>query len=177
MSDQPTSTAAVTVLPTGTWRVDPTSGQVSFKARGMFGLASVNGTFSSYEGDLTVAPESAEGELRIQAATLDTKNARRDSHLRSADFFDVDNHPTVSFTLTNLSTDGGDRVNGTGVLHIRGNRLPLTAPLTITHHGDHLHLETSLSVDRAAAGVGWSKMGMIQGPAHLHVSIVLARQN
>lgn len=177
MADYPSPVTPATALPNGTWRVDPTAGTVSFKARGMFGLAPVTGTFHGYDGELTVTPDSAEGELRIQAATLDTKNSRRDKHLRSADFFDVENHPTVSFTLTEISSDTTDGLTGTGVLQIRESRLPLTAPLTTSHHDDHLHLEASIDVDRVAAGVGWSKMGMIKGPAHLHASIVLVRQH
>jgi polyisoprenoid-binding protein YceI len=177
MADNPAPTTSSTTLPNGTWRVDPTAGAVSFKARGMFGLASVNGNFGSYDGELTITPDTAEGELRIEAATLDTKNSRRDTHLRSAAFFDVENHPTVSFTLTRLTSDTADRLTGTGVLQIRENRLPLTAPLTISHHDDQLQLEASVTVDRAAAGVGWSKLGMIKGPAHLHASIVLVRQD
>lgn len=177
MADHPSPATRTTALPNGTWRVDPTAGTVSFKARGMFGLAAVTGTFHKYDGELTTTADSAEGELRIQATTLDTKNSRRDKHLRSADFFDVENHPTVSFTLTKITSDTTDGLTGTGVLQIRDNRLPLTVPLTISQHDDHLHLEASIDVDRAAAGVGWSKMGMIKGPAQLHVNIALVRQD
>lgn len=177
MADHSSPATPATALPNGTWRVDPTAGTVSFKARGMFGLAPVTGTFHEYDGELTATADSAAGELRIQAASLDTKNSRRDTHLRSADFFDVESQPTVSFTLTKITSDTTDGLTGTGVLQIRDNRLPLTVPLRISQHDDHLHLEASIDVDRAAAGVGWSKMGMIKGPAHLHVSIVLARQD
>lgn len=170
-----TTLTTTTALPTGTWRVDPSSGELSFGARGMFGLVSVRGTFGDYGGELTVGRDGAEGELRIQAGSLDTKNARRDTHLRSADFFDVENHPTVRFILSSIG-DGADGVTATGVLQIRENRLPITVPLSITHHEDHLHLATSITVDRAAAGVGWSKMGMIKGPAHLSADVALVRQ-
>lgn len=177
MAEHPAPTADLTVLPTGTWRVDPNAGEVRFTSRGMWGLATVNGTFSGYDGELTVTPGGAEGELRIDAASLDTKNARRDNHLRSADFFDVEAHPTLSFTLANVSSAGTDRITGSGALRIRDNRLAITFPLTVSRHDDHLHLETSISVDRAAAGVGWSKLGMIRGDADLTVSLVLVRQD
>ncbi|MGI8712747.1 MAG: hypothetical protein ACR2NR_06090, partial [Solirubrobacteraceae bacterium] len=78
---------------------------------------------------------------------------------------------------TKVTSDTADGLTGTGVLQIRDNRLPLTVPLTISQHDDHLHLEASIDVDRAAAGVGWSKMGMIKGPAQLHVNIALVRQD
>lgn len=137
----------------------------------------MKGKFGSYDGDLTIDDQGARGELRIQADTLDTGNAKRDTHLRSADFFEVDAHPTVTFTLTGVtpSADGG--LTATGILKIRENTLEVSAPLTVSAHEDHLHLDTDISVDRAAAGVGWSKMGMIQGKAHLHAKLTLVRQS
>jgi polyisoprenoid-binding protein YceI len=172
----PTETTAPSALPIGTWRVDPTAGELAFRARGMFGLATVKGTFSDYEGELTVDPDGARGELRISATTLNTGNARRDAHLRSADFFDVEHHPTVTFTLTSVHVDTSDRLLGTGDLKIAENSLEITSPITATTDADHLHLDTEISVDRAAAGVGWSKLGMIQGQAHLRARVVLVRQ-
>ncbi|HWF55502.1 MAG TPA: YceI family protein [Solirubrobacteraceae bacterium] len=167
---------AVDTLPEGTWRVDPTASTLTFSARGTFGLIPVKGTFQAYEGELDIHGADVHGELRIQAETLSTKNKKRDTHLRSADFFHVAEHPTVTFSLLELtpSADGGLQLNG--ALKIRENQLALQAPVTATRLGDdRLQLETNVSVDRAAAGVGWSKMGMIQGKAHLGASIVLVR--
>jgi polyisoprenoid-binding protein YceI len=173
MTTHHSQTPAPAALPTGTWRVDPAAGELAFRARGMFGLVPVKGSFGAYDGELTVDPDGAHGELRITATTLDTGNAKRDAHLRSADFFDVEHHPTVTFTLTSVHVDADDRLLATGDLRIAENSTEITTPITATSHEDHLHLETEISVDRAAAGVGWSKMGMIQGQAHLRARIVL----
>jgi polyisoprenoid-binding protein YceI len=142
----------------------------------MFGLAPVKGTFGTVDGELTVDTSGARGELRITAATLDTRNSKRDKHLRSADFFHAEQHPTIVFTLTDITHGPGDDLLATGVLRIRDNTLEITTPLAVTAHDDHLHLSTEISVDRTAAGLGWSKLGMIQGQAHLHAEVVLARQ-
>jgi polyisoprenoid-binding protein YceI len=163
-------------VPDGTWRVDTSQSELTFRSRGVFGLVPVRGTFTAYEGELWVAGRGVRGELRIDAASLDTKHEKRDRHLRSADFFHVTEYPTVTFSLLELvpSDDGALRLTGT--LRIRENQLRLETPAQATRLGvDRVRLETRLSVDRAAAGIGWSKMGMIQGKAHLRASIVLVR--
>jgi polyisoprenoid-binding protein YceI len=163
-------------LPSGTWHVDPQASSLTFSARGAFGLVPVHGTFNAYEGELVVDGRDVHGELRIHAATLDTKNDKRDTHLRSADFFHVAEHPTVTFALAELEPSADGKLELSGTLKIRDNELALTAPLHASRlDDDHLRLETNVSVDRAAAGVGWAKMGMIRGKAHLGASIVLVR--
>jgi polyisoprenoid-binding protein YceI len=163
-------------LPTGVWHVDVAKSTLGFKARGMFGLVPANGTFTDYEGTLTVDEAGAQGELRIAAASLDTGNAKRDEHLRGPDFFDVDNAPTIIFHLTSVSSDGPAGLSLDGALMIAENRLDLSAPVTAAQiDADRLSLATRVSVDRSAAGVGWSKLGMIQGKAHLHGTLELVR--
>jgi polyisoprenoid-binding protein YceI len=161
-------------LPEGTWHVDPKSSKLTFSSRGMFGLVAVHGSFGDYEGELEVDGPDVRGELRIQAATLDTKHEKRDAHLRSADFFDVTAHPVVTFSLIELAPSADGLLALSGTLRIRDNELGVHAPVqAIRLAPDRLRLDTRISVDRAAAGVGWSKMGMVQGKAHLGASIVL----
>jgi polyisoprenoid-binding protein YceI len=164
-----------TVIPTGTWTVVPAESKLGFRARGMFGLAPVKGTFGSFDGELTADELDVNGELRIAAASLDTGNAKRDNHLRSEDFFHADAHPTVSFRLLGVSPGRDEGHELTGELRIRQSVLQVSAPVTVVRDGDSLTLTTELAVDRAAAGVGWSKLGMIKGPAHLSATVTLAR--
>jgi polyisoprenoid-binding protein YceI len=163
-------------MPDGTWRVDTSQSELMFRSRGVFGLVPVRGTFTVYEGELRVAGRDVSGELRIDAASLDTKHKKRDHHLRSADFFHVTEYPTVTFSLIELVPSDDGKLRLTGTLRIRENQLRLEIPAQAMRLGaDRLRLETRLSVDRADAGIGWSKMGMIQGKAQLRASIVLAR--
>ena len=163
-------------LPAGTWRVDPKASKLTFSSRGMFGLAPVHGTFRAYEGELEIDGAGTRGELRIQATTLDTKNDKRDKHLRSADFFHVTEHPTVTFSLLELMPSSNGALDLTGTLQIRDNQLRIQAPVHASQPAaDRLRLDTKVSVDRTAAGVGWSKIGMIKGKAHLGASILLVR--
>jgi polyisoprenoid-binding protein YceI len=169
----PPSTAPL--LPAGRWTVDPAASTVGFRARGVFGLVPVTGTFGSAEGELDVDGTDAHGELRIPAASLDTRNAKRDEHLRSGDFFDVEHHPTVVFQLDGVVA-GPDGPTLAGTLRIRDNALALRSPLVVaTPDAETLRLSTAVDVDRAAAGVGWAKFGMIQGKARLSVEVTLRR--
>jgi polyisoprenoid-binding protein YceI len=175
MESTATSIKPAGPLPTGVWTVDPAASALEFKARGMFGLVPVRGTFGEYTGELHADESGAHGELRIAAASLDTGNSKRDSHLRSADFFDVDQSPTVTFSLLNVE-QAGTGLLLRGALKIRDNSLEISAPLAVSALAeDRLAVETTIDVDRAAAGVGWSKLGMIQGAAQLHAKLTLER--
>jgi len=105
----------------GTWNIDPTHTSIGFSVRHAM-VSKVRGTFADFSGALTIdgvdlAASSA--ELTIQAASIDTQNADRDGHLVSADFLDVENFPTLTFTSTAVTVDGPD-VAVTGDLTIRG---------------------------------------------------------
>jgi polyisoprenoid-binding protein YceI len=161
-------------LPEGTWHVDPKASALTFSSRGTWGLVGVRGSFGAYDGELEIDGRDARGELRIQAATLDTNNEKRDEHLRSADFFDVTAYPIVTFSLIELVLSAEGKLELSGTLRIRDNELRVQAPVKASRPAaDRLRLDTKVSVDRKAAGVGWSKMGMVRGKAHLGASIVL----
>jgi polyisoprenoid-binding protein YceI len=171
-----TSTTTPNGLPAGTWHVDPKASELTFRARGTFGLVPVHGTFDAYEGELEIDDRDVRGELRIQADSLDTRNKKRDAHLRSDDFFHADAHPVVTFSVTELVPTADGKLALTGTLRIRDNELLVRSLVDATRlSDDRLRLETNISVDRAEAGVGWSKMGMIQGKAHLGASVVLVQ--
>src|ERR1700743_2803341 len=169
-----TTSGHPTKIPVGVWQVDAAKSELAFSARGMFGLVPVHGKFNAFKGTLTVTDEGAQGELSIEAASLDTGNAKRDEHLRSADFFDVEDNPFVTFDLTGIEELGGDKVAVSGTLKVRDKQLPLRikASSRLTDSG-RLSLSATEDVDRDAAGLGWSKMGMIKGKAHLRVNVAL----
>jgi polyisoprenoid-binding protein YceI len=173
-----TTDAVTGKLPAGTWQVDTESSELGFGARGMFGLVPVHGSFGKFDGTLKVDGAGPRGELRIEAASLDTHNVKRDQHLLSADFFDAEAHPTVTFELTALNPEPDSTWSLSGVLRIRENALAITTPVTVAPDGpNRMTLAAKLSVDRTAAGVGWSKLGMIRGQAHLSAKLALTKQD
>jgi polyisoprenoid-binding protein YceI len=118
-------------LPTeGTWDLDPNHTTVSAAARHMM-VHKVRGAFGAVTGSIHVAnrPEDSRIEATIQTTSLDTHNADRDAHLKSADFLDVDNHPEISFKSTEIKPDGDDW-KVTGDLTIRGVTKPVTLDAT-----------------------------------------------
>ncbi len=101
MSTTATATATPTLIPTGTWTADPAHSKVGFAVKHM-GIATVRGEFTEFEGTLEVGDDlsSARAYGTVKAASVDTNEPQRDEHLRSADFFDAETFPELSFQST-----------------------------------------------------------------------------
>jgi polyisoprenoid-binding protein YceI len=160
----------------GVWRVDPAVGRVGFQAKSMWGLVPVKGRFASYEGALRLDDAGvATGELTVRAASLDTRNKKRDEHLRSSDFFNVEQHPTIRFSAAAVTARPGG-LTITGDLHVGASVTRLQLPVTLTQLGkDRLRVQTSTSVPRETVGLTWNKAGVIRGNALLNVELDLVR--
>ena len=109
------------------WTVDPTRTKVEFEVEHFWGLHTVRGRFRRFDGVYFLGPAGPEIELTIDAGSVDTGNSARDRHLRSADFFDVDEHPQVRFTSTQVDRarerpGTGERRAGRG-RHERSSRV------------------------------------------------------
>jgi polyisoprenoid-binding protein YceI len=114
---------------TGTWDIDAAHSTVGFAAKHAM-VATTRGTFGAYTGGATIDaanPESSTAWVEIDVASVNTGNADRDTHLKSADFFDAENHPKITFKSTSAKLDGENLIT-TGDLTIAGN----TAPVDIT---------------------------------------------
>ncbi|MEP6715120.1 MAG: YceI family protein [Terriglobia bacterium] len=107
---------------TSTWNLDPAHSVAEFKIRHMM-ISNVKGHFTGVSGVLTLDETDAANshiEATIDAATINTGDAQRDTHLRSADFFDVEKFPTLSFKSTSVKRTGDDELEATGDLTIHG---------------------------------------------------------
>jgi len=148
----------------GPWHIDPTAGKLQFRVKTLWGLATVKGSCDTYEGTLTVDERgAASGELVVSVASLDTKNAKRDEHLRSADFFHNELHPTVRFVVDAFNTrPTGEEI--TGDLYVGGKIARLQMPLELSPAGEgHLRLKARGTVSREDVGMVWNRAGMIRG--------------
>jgi polyisoprenoid-binding protein YceI len=106
---------------TGTWVIDPSHTNLGFSARHAM-VAKVRGHFSEYSGSFTIDGDNlanSKAELTIQTASIDTKTADRDAHLKSPDFLDVEQFPTITFVSTSVASKGDDIIV-TGDLTIHG---------------------------------------------------------
>ena len=116
------STATTTQTSTTTWNLDPVHSTAEFKVRHMMitnvkgQFREVSGALSLDEGDIT----KSRIEASIDAGTIDTRNADRDAHLKSADFFDVEHFPKLSFVSTRVTRTGDGELSVEGDLTIRG---------------------------------------------------------
>lgn len=112
-----------------TWTVDPAHSRAQFTVR-HFMISNVRGDFGTLKGTV----ENFDGKdatkatlnVTIDVASLTTRVQRRDDHLRSADFFDVENHPTMTFVSTSITPAGNGKYNLNGDLTIRGTTRPVT---------------------------------------------------
>ncbi len=111
-----------------TWRTDPAHTDIQFSAKHMM-VTTVRGKFTDVEGTLILDeahPQASSGSFTVRAASLTTGNDQRDGHLRSADFFDAETHPEITFVSTAVTPGRGNDYAVTGDLTIRGTTHPIT---------------------------------------------------
>jgi polyisoprenoid-binding protein YceI len=174
MSTQSVDAPSELGLPVGIWNAEPSSGSLGFAVKTMWGLATVKGRFERFHGQLEVQPDGASAELTIEAASFDTGHTKRDSHLSSADFFDVSNHPTLSFAAAAITPRSGQDLTITGDLTVTGHVVRLQLPVRVTR-GDQgrLHLSTTVTIPREQVGMTWNRAGMIRGDIQLTAELDL----
>jgi polyisoprenoid-binding protein YceI len=115
-----TKAAAAEALPAGTWNVDPAHSSIEFQVKHM-GLATVKGQFNDFDGQVVVGEDGqvrAQGTVKV--ASVDTRAAQRDEHLRSPDFFDAETHPELAFRATDVNALDEATYRIAGELTIRG---------------------------------------------------------
>jgi|ERR1700691_5709737 polyisoprenoid-binding protein YceI len=147
----------------GAWVLDPAGSTASFASKTFWGLLTVRGTFGGVTGSGTVADDGTfSGELVIDPTKLDTKNKKRDVHLRSADFFNTEKHPSVLVHIASAKRDG-DAVTGTGTIEAAGQSQPITFAGRVSDSGDAVTLTAETTVDHRALGMTWNQLGMLAG--------------
>jgi polyisoprenoid-binding protein YceI len=143
----------------GTWDIDPVHSDVSFSVRHMM-VSKVRGRFATFSGEIVTGEDVTGSSVTatIDATSIDTNNDQRNGHIRSADFFDVENHPTWNFTSTGVRTDGEDLVID-GNLTIKGVTKPVQLAVEVNGFGPDAYGGTragftaSTSINRSYFGV------------------------
>jgi len=161
----------------GEWVLDPRQSSIGLQNRSMRGLLRVHGIFGEVSGHGTVGPDGAvSGTVTVAAASIDTGNARRDTHLRSADFFDSGRHPDITFTANGIRTSG-QALAVTGLLTVRDRTRPLTFAATASVPGDgEVWLDAEVHVNRADFGLTWNQLGMVSMNNTLAIHAVFTRR-
>jgi len=146
----------------GEWVLDPRRSSIRLTNRSMLGLVRVKGAFGEVSGAGTVhADGTVSGTVTVAAASIDTKNTRRDRHLRSADFFEVASHPDITFTADGVRLSGQEVVV-TGSLTVRDRTRPLSFTAAASVQGDEeIWLDAAVHVNRGDFGLTWNLMGLV----------------
>ena len=179
-SEQPASPALHSQLRdgslAGSWTLDPARSEVVLHTRHTWGLRPLRGVFGRVSGHGTVTEDGAAGGvITVTAESVDTRNPQRDKHLRSADFFDVANHPAFTFTADSVTpTDDGVRVAGTLTVRDRTNPAPFDAKVVSTADGE-LVLDGELKINRADYGLTWNFIGIAAMDNTIAVHAVFTR--
>ncbi len=162
MSATTTSTIPTTV--TGDYAIDPTHSRIGFVARHAM-VTKVRGSFNEFEGTGHFDVENPANSwlrLTIQAASIDTRNADRDGHLRSNDFFDMETYPEITFVSTEVAQSGPETFEVSGDLTIKGVTRPVSVEFEYTgtavdaFGATRLGLEGKTVVNRKDWGINWN---------------------
>jgi polyisoprenoid-binding protein YceI len=156
------------------WRLDPADSSAEFRVPHFWGLLTVKGRFDRLDGRLDADHDGPRRiELTIEAASVSTRNGRRDRHLRSADFFDVDHHPKLCFRSTAIEAAGNGSLRVHGELTAAGNHVALELEPTVEQTDDRLQIDARTTIDQRQLGITWSPLGMTRAPVAVHVHAVL----
>ena len=152
------------------WVLDRAQSTAEFRVPTFWGLVNVKGHFDRVDGWLEIDETGPRRlEFVIDAASLNTGNLKRDEHLRSADFFDTEQHPDVQFVSSEVSDADDGRLHVEGELVAVGNRVPLTLEPTLRQVDDRIDIEADATVDQRKLGMTWSPLGMTRTPTTLTV--------
>lgn len=154
---------AVAAAP-ATWTIDVVHSELSFRVRHLTGR--VRGGFKEWGGTIVADPAAlAAGSVKVEVktASISTENADRDAHLRSADFFDVEKFPAMTFESTKVTVDG-KRIALTGNLTIKGVTKPVTlegtygGAITDPWGKERVAFEAETAINRKDFGLAWGKL-------------------
>jgi len=159
-----TATAPALTELTGTYTLDPAHTRIGFVARHAM-VTKVRGAFNEFEGTATLDganPAASSAQVTISAASIDTRNAQRDGHLRSNDFLSMDEYPQITFVSTGARQVDDSTFELTGDLTIKGVTNPITIPFSFEGAAKdpfgnlRVGFEGAVTINRKDYGITWN---------------------
>jgi polyisoprenoid-binding protein YceI len=153
-------------MATQRWNIDPAHSGIQFAVRHMV-ISKVRGAFEKWQGTIDLDelnPAASRVSVRIDVSSINTLEAKRDEHLRSADFFDVANHPEIAFASTRVEKLKGDRYRVVGDLTIRGNTAEVELDAELLGKGQdpwgnrRIGFQARTSLSRKEFGLTWNQV-------------------
>ena len=161
------------------WVLDPAGHEVTVRNKTFWGLATVRGVFKTVHAEGVLAEDgTGEGVVTVESASLDTRLAKRDAHLRSPDFFDVERYPTFQFVVDRIGPVAADsnEVQVQGTLKVRDAVKPLTFIAHADRRADSVTLTATIPYVRAEFGMTWNQLGMMAGKGEVGVKLLFTPQ-
>jgi polyisoprenoid-binding protein YceI len=158
------ATLAALPLRAETYSIDPGHSEVGFSVRHM--VTNVRGRFNDFSGTINMDPKNlpkSSVEFRVKTTSIDTAVPDRDKHLRSADFFDAEKYPEITFKSDSIAPAGKDKYNVTGTLTMHGVSKKVTLPVSFLGQakdpwgGTRAGFETATTLNRKDYGIVWNK--------------------
>jgi len=155
--------STTTIAPATTFAIDKAHSEITFQVRHL--ITKVRGRFADFEGSVTfdeARPEQSSATLTVNAASINTSEADRDTHLKSADFFAVDQFPTLTFKSRRVTRTGADTFDVVGDLTIHGVTKEVTLPATYLGTAkdpwgnSRAGFESELTLNRKDFGLTWN---------------------
>jgi polyisoprenoid-binding protein YceI len=153
--------SVLATLPAGTFTIDPTHSRIGFSARHAM-VTKVRGSFNEYAGSGTVENGAASLQIEISVASIDTRNADRDGHLQSPDFFDAASFPKITFASTSIKDAGADKVIVEGNLTVKdvtksiSIEFEFTGTATDPYGNARFGFEGAAEINRKDFGLTWN---------------------
>jgi polyisoprenoid-binding protein YceI len=153
--------SAVTAIPAGSYVIDPTHSRIGFSARHAV-ITKVRGSFNDFAGTGSITDGQVSLEVVMQADSIDTRQADRDAHLKSEDFFNAAAFPQLKFVSTSVAQTGADEFAVTGELTIKDVTKPLTIEFEYTgaatdpFGNKRVGLEGEAEINRTDFGLVWN---------------------
>jgi polyisoprenoid-binding protein YceI len=160
----------------GGWVLDAARSTVGVRSKSVWGLVSVKGAFGQVSGAGTVAADGAvTGAITVAAASVDTNHKKRDTHLRSPDFFEADKYPDIVFTVTGIAPSGSG-VAVSGQLTVRDQTRPVSFDAAVSAAGaGEVSLDAEVPFNRSDFGLTWNQLGMASMHNILTIHAVFTR--
>jgi polyisoprenoid-binding protein YceI len=163
---------------TGVWMVDPGASSAEFAIKHFWGLVTVRGRLERFEGAVEVtATGEVSASLTFEAASVQTGNGPRDRHLRTAHFFDAEQHPAVTFVSRSIVPTVGGQLHVMGALTAAGRDLAVEFDASVSlEEVGKVALEAVLVVDRTAFDMRWNPLGIAASAVTLNLHMTFRQQ-
>ena len=161
----------------GVWRVVPEQSTIGFMCKSMWGLVPVKGRFKEFSGDGQInGGPTVFGRIDIKTASLETGIRKRDQHLRSADFFEVEKYPDTTLVVTSADAIDGDAADLRAQLTVKDTTKPLQLRAAVSVLDDGaVRVTTQATLSRKEFGVDGNMVGMVADKVRISGDVVFRR--